>query len=58
MQEYVMQVKEYINKNYIPKKEVEQIFNKLVAFEFTTDSYKDLDFISEVIQDLKIMLEE
>jgi hypothetical protein len=37
--------------------ELKAIYNKLIAFDFTTDSYKDLDFISEVIQDLKRIIE-
>jgi hypothetical protein len=39
------------------KDELKKIYDKLIAFEFETDDYKDLDFISEVTQDLKRIIE-
>ena len=39
------------------KNKIKKIYDKLIAFEFETDDYKDLDFISDVIQDLKEIVE-
>ena len=40
------------------KDEIKKIKDKLVNFDFETDCYKDLNFISEITQDLKELIEE
>jgi len=40
------------------KNKIKKIYDKLIAFEFETDNWKDLNFISEVIQDLKELIGE
>lgn len=40
------------------KNKIKEIKQKLVLFEFETTYYKDLDFISKIIQDLKLIIKE
>lgn len=40
------------------KNKIKEIKDKLISFEFETTNYKDLDFISKIIQDLKLIIKE
>ena len=40
------------------KNKIKEIKDKLISFEFETTYYKDLDFISKIIQDLKLIIKE
>lgn len=40
------------------KNKVREIKDKLISFEFETTNYKDLDFISKIIQDLNLITKE
>lgn len=58
LNEYIFfALKEVDKKNTKLKYGINTILNKLICFEFETDDYKDLDFISSIIQDLKMLIE-
>ena len=40
------------------KNKIKEIEDKIISFEFETTNYKDLDFISEITQDLKEIIKE
>lgn len=51
-------INKLVKENEKMKNKIREIEDKLISFEFETTNYKDLDFISKIIQDLKLITKE